>query len=271
MLNELIDLSMNTSTGFQTLLLATVLSLLLTACAPTLTYQLRPVSGDITSMNGRLVTKAASPDSVVVVASYEREELQYIALDIEVKNQTGHAIDVDPARFSTVALDRNQQLLPDPVSAQPFYQQVAADPDREAKRVVTDRVQEEKRLKRAKIMNTVLMVAVVVGSVAATSKPQSYEKYVSNQIIYNGASQAIQAKRIIDHTTFASRMQRFDYEAYRWHELALKRTAVQSGESVRGFVYLPKNPKAAFLQLQYPAADGTNVVILFEQTTGRKR
>lgn len=259
------------STTFRALFTTTALGLFLTACAPTLTYQLRPVSGDIANINGRMVTKAVSPDSIVVVASYEREELQYIALDIEVKNQTGHALDVDPARFSTLALDINQKTMPDPFTAETVYQRTAADPDREANRVVTDRVQEEKRLKRAKILNTVLMVAAVVGDISSSSKPQRYDQYVSNRIAYNGAYQLIQAKRIIDHTTFANRMQRFDYEAYRWHELALKRTTIQPGESVRGFVYLPKAPKAAFLQLQYPAADGTNVAILFEQTTGRKR
>ena len=259
------------STPFRLLFTITGLGLLLTACAPTLTYQLRPVSGDVANLNGRAVTKAMSADSVIVVASYEREELQYIALDIEVKNQTGQPLDVDPARFSTMALDINQKTMPDPFSPEATYQRTAADPDREAKRVVADRAQEEKRLKRAKILNTVLMVAAVVGDISSSSKPQSFDKYVSNRIAYNGAYNLIQAKRIIDHTTFANRMQRFDYEAYRWHELAMKRTTVQPGESVRGFVYLPKVPKAAFLQLQYPTADGTNLAILFEQTTGRKR
>lgn len=236
-----------------------------------MTYQLRPVSGEVAQFDGRTVTKAASPDNVVIVASYEREDLQYIALDIEVKNQTGHSLDVDPARFSTLALDASQKPLPDPLAPEATYQRPAADPGREASRVVTDRVQEEKRLKRAKIMNTVLMVAVVVGSAAASSKPQRYEQYVANQITYNGAFQLLQAKRIIDHTSFADRMQRLDYEAYRWHELAMKRTTIQPGESVRGFVYLPKTPKAAFLQLQYPASDTDNVAILFEQAMGRKR
>ncbi len=258
-------------TFFRTSWVAASFGVLLIGCAPVMTYQLRPVSGDVAQLGERAVTKAASPDSVVVVASYEREDLQYIALDIEVKNQTGHPLDVDPARFSTLAMDINQKPLPDPIKTETHYQRSAADPDQEAKRVVTDRVQEEKRLKRAKILNTVLMVAAVVGDISSSSKPQSYEKYVSNRIAYNGAYNLIQAKRIIDHTTFADRMQRLDYEAYRWHELALKPTTLQPGESVRGFVYLPKAPKAAFLQLLYPTSDSANVAILFEQTTGRKR
>ena len=262
---------MSAFTRSRIFLVATGLVLFLTGCAPTMTYQLRPVSGEVAQIDGRAITKVTSPDSVVIVASYEREDLQYIALDIEVKNQTGQPLDVDPARFSTRAMDAHQYVLPDPFTAGALYERTAADPDREAKQIVTNRMQEEKRLKRAKILNTVLMVAVVAGSVAASSKPQSYEKYVSNRITYNSAFNAIQAKRIIDHTMFADRMQRFDYEEYRWHELAMKRTTVLPGESVRGFVYLPKTPKAAFLQLLYPAADGGSTAVLFEQTTKRKR
>lgn len=259
------------STLFRTLFLATGLGLLLTGCAPTMTYQLRPVSGDVTQIDGRTITRATTSDSLVIVASYEREDLQYIALDIEVKNKTSRVLDVDPAQFSTLALDVNKTALPDPLTVDIVYQRTAADPDREAKNVVVNRGQEEKRLKRARIINTVLMVAVVVGSVAASSKPQRYERYVANRITYNGAFQLLQAKRIIDHTAFANRMQRLDYEDYRWHELAMKRTTLQPGESVRGFVYLLKAPKAAFLQLQYPASATENVSILFEQMTGRKR
>lgn len=258
-------------TPFRTVFLATGLGLLLTGCAPTMMYQLRPVSGDVVQIDGRTITKATSSDSLVIVASYEREDLQYIALDIEVKNKTGQSLDVDPAQFSVLALDSNQQPLPDPIAAETTWQRVAADPDREAKQVITGRVQEEKRLKRARILNTVLLVAAVVADVSSASKPQRYEKYVSNRIAYNGAYQLIQAKRVIDHTTFANRMQRLDYEAYRWDQLAMKRATLQPGESVRGFVYLPKAQKAAFLQLRYPASETDNVAILFEQTTGQKR
>ncbi|RYZ81803.1 MAG: hypothetical protein EOO68_35335, partial [Moraxellaceae bacterium] len=55
------------------------------------------------------------------------------------------------------------------------------------------------------------------------------------------------AKRIIDYSTFANRMQRYDYEEYRWRELALKANTLAPGESVRGFVYLPKVANARYL------------------------
>ncbi|MBC8153490.1 MAG: hypothetical protein H7Z72_11310 [Bacteroidetes bacterium] len=258
-------------TAFRTLVATVGLGLLLAGCAPTMTYQLRPVSGDVAQIDGRTVTKATSSDSLVIVASYEREDLQYIALDIEVKNHTGQPLEVDPARFSTLALDADQQPLPDPTTAQSSDQHKAADPDREAKQVITDRVQEEKRLKRARILNTVLMVAAVVGDISSSGRPQRYEKFVANRIAFDGAYQLIQAKRIVDRTTFVDRIQRLDYEAYRWDQLAMKRTTLQPGESVRGFVYLPKAPKAAFLQLRYPTSETDNGAILFEQTTGRKR
>lgn len=235
-------------------------------------YQLTPVSGDVGQLNGRPVTRAEQ-DSVAVVASYEREDLGYVALDIEVKNLTTHPIEVDPARFYTVPLDKAQGTLPDPLNPARFQQQFAADPVTEARQVAASQAGEEKRLKRAKIFNTVLMVATVASAVAASGKSHSYRESFSRQINVNTAFQAIQTKRIIDYTTFANRMQRYDYEAYRWHDLALKRTTVAPGESVRGFVYLPKAPKAAFLQLVYPASDttSTDINITFAQQVVKKR
>ncbi|GAA4465456.1 hypothetical protein GCM10023189_46110 [Nibrella saemangeumensis] len=247
-----------------TLVLLALLSLL-SGCAPSV-YQLRPVSGDVITLDGRPVTKAEK-DGIVVVASYEKQDMDYVVLDVEVKNKTDEPIEVNPADFSVYALGSHQDTLTRPNTSRPYIRS-AADPTYEADMVARNQLREEKRLKRAKVINTVLMVAVVASDVASTTsrRNQTYDRWVTNRTSHNAAYQAIQLKRMIDYGSFADKMQRYDYEAYRWKQLALKATTVPAGESVRGFVYLPKTQEAAYLLLNYPTpADGEKLSLLFEQ------
>ena len=237
----------------------------LSSCAPTITsYKLEPVSGDVTTIDGRPVTKAEQ-NGVSVVASFEREDLEFVALDIEVKNHTDHSIDVNPADFHFTALGAAQDTLTDPRNASIALTRAAADPTYEAGRMSLKRKQEQSRLKKAKIFNTILMVAVIASDVSSSGKSRSYNEYASNRITHNLAYQGIAVKRAIDYSTFADRMQRYDYEEYRWRELALKTNTLAPGESVRGFVYLPKVPGARYVAINYTLLELATVPLLFKQ------
>ncbi|MEZ0483990.1 hypothetical protein [Fibrella aquatica] len=252
------------------LFLVPVIAGLLCSCAPKQYIRLQPISGPVASVDGRLVTKA-SADSVEIVASYEREDMEYMALDIEIKNHTTHAIDIDPADFQIELLDADRQPLQ--LSGTTNKRQ-AADPGYEFNRSEYKIKREEKRLKTAKIINTIALVAVVASDIASSSTSRNtrdFRSWVSNRATHNVAYNLIQAKRVIDHGVFADRMQRYQFEAYRWRELALKRMLVQPGESARGFVYLPKQTKAAFMNLSYPTASGTSIEVLFEQTLSKAK
>lgn len=247
----------------------TVISLalgLLTGCATSTvtTYRLEPTSGDITTIDGRSVTKAER-NGIGVVASFEREDLDYVALDVEVKNRTDHPIDVNPADFHFVALGAAQDTLTDPNDAGRPLARAAADPTCEAGRMGLKRKQEEKRLKRAKVFNTILLVAAVASDVSTTSNNRSYREWASNRISHDFAYHAIAAKRAIDYGTFANRMQRYDYEEYRWRELALKANTLAPSESVRGFVYLPKVVNANYVALNYTVPEQASIPLLFKQ------
>jgi hypothetical protein len=143
----------------------------------------------------------------------------------------------------------------------------AADPIQETDRTAYNQEREVKRIKTAKVINTVLLVAAIASDVASSSSRnnQRPERWVQNRITHNNIYTAIQAKRIIDHGMFADRMQRYDYEAYRWKELSLKPTTVQPGESVRGLVYLPMSRYAKHMLINYPVSDYESVMITFQQ------
>lgn len=248
------------------------LAIAFSSCTPTLTttYRLEPVSGDVVMIEGRPVTKAEQ-NGVGVVASFEREDLEFVTLDVEVKNRTNHPIDVNPADFHFTALGAAQDTLPEPTNASLTLSRIAADPSYEAGRVQLKRKQEEKRLKKAKVLNTILMVALVASDVSSSSNSPSYREYANNRVAHGVAYQGLAAKRMIDYSTFANRMQRYDYEEYRWRELALKTNTLAPGESVRGFVYLPKVANARYLAVNYTIPEQASVPLLFKQELVQQR
>ncbi|GAB2544783.1 hypothetical protein [Spirosoma aerophilum] len=252
------------ATGF---LVTTLLS-----CAPSLTatYQLEPTSGDIALIDGRQVTKAEQ-NGVGVVASFEREDLEFLALDIEVKNRTDHPIDVNPADFHFTALGSDQDTLRDAQNNSLALSGGAADPAYEAGRMTLKRKQEEKRLKKAKVLNTILMVAVIASDVSSSSNSRSYREYTTNRVAHSFAYQGLAVKRAVDYSTFANRMERYNYEEYRWRELALKSNTLAPGESVRGLVYLPKINGARYLAINYTIPEQTTVPLVFKQTMAQYR
>ncbi len=243
----------------------------LSSCAPTVTtYQLKPVSGDVTMIDGRSVTKAEQ-NGVGVVASFEREDLEFVTLDIEIKNYTNQPIEVTPADFRLVALGAARDTLSDPQNPALPFNRVAADPSYEAGRMGFKRKQEEKRLNRAKIFNTILMVAAVASDVSSSANSRSYREYANNRVVHGLAYQGLAVKRAIDYGTFSNRMQRYDYEEYRWRELALRANTLAPGKSVRGFVYLPKVQGARYLAISYNLPELATVPLLFKQELVQQR
>ena len=238
----------------------------LSSCSPNLTttYQLEPASGDIARIDGRLVTKAEQ-NGVSVVASFEKEDLEYVALDIELKNHTDHPIEINPADFHFTAMNSVKDTLTDPLNPAILLARSAADPSYEIGRMDFKRKEETKRLKRAKVVNTLLMVAVIAADASSSSNSRTYGEYLRNRTLSNLAYQSLAVKRVVNYSNFANRMQRYDYEEYRWRELALKAGSLPAGESVRGFVYLPKVPNAHYLAISYTIPELSTVPLLFKQ------
>lgn len=262
---------MKTLFAFKLIVSAILLISTLNSCAPTITtYQLKPASGDVVTIDGRSVTKAEE-NGVGVVASFEREDMEFVTLDVEIKNRTSQPIEVNPADFHFTALGAAQDTLPDPSNAGLALNRVAANPAYEAGRIGFKRKREEKRLKRAKVFNTILMVAAIASDVSSSSNSRSYSEYLNKQIVHTVAYQGLAVKRAVDYGTFANRMQRYDYEEYRWRELALKANTLAPGESVRGFVYLPKVPDARYLAIRYSLPEQATVPLLFKQELVQQR
>ncbi len=262
---------MNTVRHLRKAALTGLVAIIVTGCAPTvMTTRLTPVSGDVAAIDGRPVTRAEA-NGVAVVASFEREDLEYAVLDVEVKNNTSQPIEVNPTDFRFVALGAAQDTISNVRQSGQATNRVAANPAYEAGRMGLKRKQEKKRLTRAKIFNTILLVAAVASDVSSSGKNRSFQEYASNRVAHNFAYQAIGVKRAVDYGTFSNRMQQYDYEEYRWRELALKTNTVAPGESVRGFVYLPRVASANYLAITYSLHETASVPLLFRQETIREK
>lgn len=256
---------MNTISSLRYRAVIGILVLLLSSCASTITrFRIEPQSGDIARIDGRAVTRAER-NGIVVVASFEREDMEFIAFDIEVKNKTNQPISVNPADFQYALLGSAQDTLTDFRLSDGTLVRQAADPSYETGRVEVKQKKEQKRLKTAKIVNTVLFVALIASDVATSNRSRNYNEWRHNRINHDVAWQALNMKRAIDYGTFANRMQRYDYEVHRWRDLAMKATTVAPGESVRGLIYLPKIPQAQYLGLTYASAEQMSVPLVFRQ------
>lgn len=247
------------------LLTAAGITAFLSSCAPQITrYRLEPVSGDIARIDGRSTTKAEQ-NNIGVVASFEHEDMEYVVFDIEVKNKTEHTITVNPSDFQYSFLDAGQDTLRIIQQNEALAVLHAVDPNYAASQVALRQKKEEKRLKTAKVINTVLFAAILISDASSSGKSRNYGEWRRNRVNHDLAWQALNVKRAVDYGTHANRMQKYDQESYRWQAMALKPTEVAAGESVRGLVYVRKNPGARYLNLVYTLPEEAAVPITFEQ------
>ncbi|OIN56171.1 hypothetical protein [Arsenicibacter rosenii] len=241
------------------------LTTVLSSCAPGITqYRLEPVSGDVARIDGRSTTKAEQ-NGIGVVASFEHEDMEFVVFDIEVKNKTDHAIMVNPSDFQYTLLNVAQDTLRMQQQNEFLAVQHAVDPDYAASQVAFRQKKEEKRLKTAKVINTVLFAAILISDASSSGKSRNYGEWRQKRINHDLAWQALNVKRAVDYGTHANRMQKYDQESYRWQAMALKSTQVAAGESVRGFIYVRKNPEARYLNLVYTLPEEAAVPITFQQ------
>jgi hypothetical protein len=248
-----------------------ILYLILTACLATFTscsthfYQLRPVSGDIAWIEGREVTRAEQ-NGVVLVASYEFEDPYHMVLDVEIKNRTQIPILVDPTDFFYLPFGQQGDTLHNernPVYAS-FYR--ATNPEEKIQQATLDMKREKRRLVASSIFNGVLLVATIASDVHSSKNDRSWQQRANSQYTHAQAYNFIIQKQIADVHHQKARTHQLEQERANWKELALRKTSLPVGESVRGLLFLPKDTRASYLLLNYESpADSTTMKIKFLQ------
>lgn len=237
----------------------------LTGCSTNI-YQLRPVSGDIAWLEGREVTRAEQ-NGVVLVASYEFEDAEHMVLDVEIKNRTSAPLLVDPNDFFYISLgSQNDTLFTERHPAYGnFYR--AADPEEKIQQAILDVKREKRRLIASSVFNGVLLVATVASDIHSSNRnDRSWQQRANSHYAHSQAYNLIIQKQIADINLQKVRTNRLENERANWQELALRKTTLPAGESVRGLLFLPKDLRTSYLMLNYESpADSSAMKIKFLQ------
>lgn len=248
-----------------------ILYLALTACLATFTgcsthfYQLRPASGDIAWIEGREVTRIEQ-NGVVLVASYEFEDPHHMVLDVEVKNRSQAPILVDPNDFFYLPFGQQDDTLRNERNSLYASLYRATDPEEKIQQAALDIKREKQRLVASSIFNGVLLIATIASDIHSSKNDRSWQQRTNSQYAHAQAYNFIIQKQIADVNLQKVRTNQLAHERDNWQELALRKTTLPVGESVRGLLFLPKDTKASYLLLNYESpADSTTMKLKFLQ------
>jgi hypothetical protein len=238
------------------------------SCATTSVMRVRPVEQESIMDGGKEIVKQER-DGVKVVASYDGRFNEYMVFDVEVFNNTDQPMTVSPKGFTFFPLDGNRQNLFSE-NGQYLYSYSGVEPSEKMNNVQFEMARQEAKIKRARVVNTVLFVGGIVALIASSGGRSEGEWRTAR--LGEAAVQVAQAKRVIDHTNYYSRMEKLDREGQVWSRENFRTTTLAPRTSMRGDIFLEANPRAKFIQLNYlHSVDKEPISFIFEQWFENRR
>lgn len=235
---------------------------MMTGCAPTRVFNLEPFGAtNSTVIDGRTIVKE-SKDSVDVVASFVGLYQDYAVFDIEVFNRTNHDLLVSPKDFRLTPFNENQTPY--------FYREqeqvgyLAIDPTEEIIKLDNRMVNEEKRIKTAKTVNTILAIAGAVTLVAGATKSSGYRETISARNTMALGESMLRlglTKGAIDRSVYYSRMDQYASQKDVWQHQTFLKNVIAPNNSIRGDVFIRYTSSAPLMQLSYPV--GSNEIMIW--------
>jgi hypothetical protein len=232
---------------FSKIFLLICLSNLMLSCATTSVMRLRPVEQESVFDGGKQIVKQEK-DGIKVVASYDGRYEKYLIFDVEVFNNTNQPITVSPKDFTCLPLDENRQNLRSQ-DGRYIYSYEGVEPQEQMNLIRHEMANQDAKIKRARVVNTVLFVGGIVALIASSGN-RSEGAWRTAQVAET-VVQVAQVKRIIDHGNYYSKMENLDRDAKVWSQENFRTTTIPAGSSMRGGVFLEANPNAKFVQLNY--------------------
>jgi hypothetical protein len=224
-----------------------IISSMLFSCASSSTLRLRPIEQESIVDGGKEIVKQEN-DGVKVVASYDGRYNEYAVMDIEVFNNTDQPLSVSPKDFTFFPLDENRQNLRSQ-DGQYNYSYVGVEPTEKINYVQHQMAVQDAKIKRARVVNTVLFVGGIFALIASSGK--SSESSWRTAQVAEAVVQVAQVKRVIDHTNYYSRMDALNREGQIWSQENFRTTTLAPHSSMRGGVFLQTNPRAKYVALKY--------------------
>ena len=240
--------------------------LFLSACASKSVMRLKPIEQESIFDGGKEIVKQERED-VKIVASYDGQYQKYMIFDVEVFNNSAEPFTVSPKDFLFVPLDEHKQTLRS-TDGKYMYSYEGVEPQEQINLIKEEMAFQNTKIKRARIVNTVLFVGGLAALLASSGK-HSESAWRSAQIAET-VVQVAQVKRVIDHENFYSRMNKLEHDGKMWQQENFRTTTLLPGTSMRGSVFLEANSQAKFVKLSYRGTPST-INFLFEQWFDRRR
>ncbi|MFY7829849.1 MAG: hypothetical protein ACOVQ4_22125 [Flectobacillus sp.] len=242
-----------------------VLILMTLGCTSTNVLRLEPIGAtNSTVINGRTVVKETQ-DSIDVVASFVGLYQDYAVFDLEVFNNTNHDLIISPQDFYLKPYTQNREPFIRNDQEYPGF--FAIDPTHELVKLDKLMAKEEKKIKTAKTINTILAVAGAVTLVAGATKSNSHRDWVSTRntmALGEGMLRLGLAKGAIDRSNYYSQMDRYMNEKEVWQHQTFLKNVLAPKTSIRGDIFIRYTPTAPLMQMTYPVND-RNIIIWFEK------
>ncbi len=261
---------MNKFLFFQRILLA-LSTLSLTGCfvSPKPVYRLQPVAEETRWLNGAEVVRSED-DSVEVAASFLRQEGRELVFDVEIANFKRTQILVDPAAFYYQPVITGKDTLyrsgggyvvqgeeQDRVSSRKIF---AVDPEARLLEIDQKSSREQAGYTTNIAINTTLSLLDLFADIATIGKEKTAEE-IAEDTRYDLQRETDRIETEIDHE---NRVRRFSSVRERWEFETLRKTSLNSEESLVGTVYFPVHSQAKLVKLYFPVG-GSETEFSFRQ------
>jgi|UPI00040A64EF hypothetical protein len=235
---------------------------LMSACTSTQRpLQLMPIADHSVVIDGKTVVKDEK-DSVKLVVSFNGKFNEYMAFDTEIFNLSSKDMFTSPTHFQLIPLNENMSpIMADSIS--PIVLE-GVEPREKMNDTNYQMALQDKKLKQAKVLNTVLFIGGIVAMASSSGRSSRHDRYSTGMELGNAMVQFASVKRIIDHENYYSNMDRLHNERRTWSEQGFNSNTLSAHTSLRGDVFVPIFKNAKYVQLVYKLPNN-EITFLFEQ------
>jgi hypothetical protein len=236
------------------LLAALTLAAALPGCGPSYFLSMHPSSGSGTWVDGAEIARQQH-DSVEVRLSFVRYEANRLVFDAELRNRSGREFTAGPTDFfvQPVATQPVASTATAPALPGRF---VAYDPEPTIQ-ALHQRIDTEAAAATNVSLNEVLThLGHTVEDVATLKKKETKEQIAAREARHRDENATFDTQRL----RAAAAAEQHRAELAELQQFALRRTTIESGHKVRGYVYFARVDLADLLRISAPGlAPGTTL------------
>ena len=237
---------------FRKLVAVLALAAALPACGPSYFMAMQPSNGSGTWVDGAETTHQQH-DGLEVRLSFVRYETNRLVFEADMRNRSGHDFTVNPTEFYA------QPIVTQPVASTATAadlpgRQPASDPELQQ---LQQRIETEAAAATKVSFGEVLTsVSQAVENIKAVDKKETREQIAARETRQLNENSAYDRERL--QAAAAAEQHRAELAELRTH--ALRRTTVEAGQAVRGYVYFPRTDWADAIRVTAPGlAPGTTL------------